>query len=122
MEETRPIIEEPEKVPVTEPEPVPVPVPVAEPVAEPIKEVPTPAPVVQEGLRQRKPCSAVSTDKNTNTVQVSSGKRTERYIVAIADKIPEKARPYVVKAAPVVGLAVDFGESMIPHLIALYKK
>lgn len=104
MEETRPVDDEPKKVPESES----------------VKEVSVPA---QEGLRQRKAPSTVSASPDkSKSVAISSGKRTERYIVAISDKIPEKARPYVVKAAPVVGIAVDFGESMIPHLIVAYEK
>lgn len=60
--------------------------------------------------------------KPSGTVEVTSGQRVERYIVLVADKVPEQARKYILKAAPFVGKAADLAELAIPHLIHAYQK
>ncbi len=92
--------------------------------------------VEQDGLRKRRP-SATKTDSvnvsgeklNSNKSKecnITLGQRTERYLVAIADKIPAQGRSYIVNAAPTVGKLVDTADDLwhkaLPHITTAYYK
>ena len=48
-------------------------------------------------------------------------KRTD-VIIALADKAPAAARPYILKAAPVIAQAVTLGEKALPYIQGAYAK
>ena len=48
-------------------------------------------------------------------------KRTE-VIVALAEKAPAAARPYIEKAAPVIAQAVTLGEKALPYVQGAYAR
>lgn len=78
------------------------------------------------GLRQRK-AVATCDDKETPKAEAvvvdgNSGEKAEKYVLAIATKVPEKYKEYIVKAAPFVGKAVDVVEKAIPFFIMAYEK
>jgi len=80
------------------------------------------------GLRKRRPSADRTNDKQNKDDSPTGptvGQQAERYVVAFSEKIPknfEKAVPYVVKAAPIVGMIVDLIHKSIPYLIQAWKK
>jgi len=77
-------------------------------------------------MKQRK--SAGATPAKEEPAKVSAGaadKKSEadRYaklIIGLSDKAPEKVRPYIEKAAPIVGMAAVYIRIAIPHIVKFY--
>lgn len=86
------------------------------------------------GLRKRRP--SVSSEimdpvtgkeatKGSNMNTGTIGEQVERYVIAFSEKIPkplEKVIPFVVKAAPMVGMVVDLMNKSIPYFIMAWHK
>lgn len=66
----------------------------------------------------------VDKDKTTEA-QIASGSTKEkviRYLEAFSGQVPEKVRPYILNAAPVVGLVVELLEKLVPVLVGIYER
>jgi len=50
----------------------------------------------------------------------SDAERYAKLIIGLSDKAPEKTRPYIVKAAPIVGMAAVYIRIAIPHIVKFY--
>lgn len=77
-------------------------------------------------MKQRKSAGAAPAKPEASTAPAGTGdKKTEadRYakiIIGLSDKAPEKVRPYIVKAAPIVGMAAVYIRIAIPHIVKFY--
>jgi hypothetical protein len=50
----------------------------------------------------------------------SEAERYAKLIIGLSEKAPEKARPYIEKAAPIVGMAAVYIRIAIPHIVKFY--
>ena len=79
-------------------------------------------------LRQRRPSASNDSnivDHSKKKVQISTGEQVERYVIAIADKIPEnyaQYKPYLLKAAPILKEVINSLLKLIPYVVLAYQK
>ena len=79
-------------------------------------------------LRQRRP--SASNDSNIThpskkKVEVNTGEQVEKYVIGLADKIPQKFiqyKPYVLKSAPIFKEIVNGFIKLIPYFVLAYQK
>lgn len=50
----------------------------------------------------------------------AEAERYAKLIIGLSDKAPEKVRPYILKAAPIVGMAAVYIRIAIPHIVKFY--
>lgn len=80
-------------------------------------------------MKQRKSTGAAANSKAepakapesaASAVNNSEAERYAKLIIGLSDNAPEKARPYIKKAAPIVGMAAVYIRIAIPHIIKFY--
>ncbi len=56
------------------------------------------------------------------TASTSTKEKVEKYVTTLADVVPAQAKPYLLKAAPVLAQIADFIDKLLPILQDYYQK
>ena len=53
---------------------------------------------------------------------ISPAEQAEKYVLSLAESTPKSVKPYILSAAPIVGLIVNLIANSIPYIEKLYVK
>jgi len=70
------------------------------------------------GAAKAEPATAPA--NGASAANKSEAERYAKLIIGLSENAPEKARPYIEKAAPIVGMAAVYIRIAIPHIVKFY--